>query len=179
MFLLLSHEKGQKKCVAGLESGATLVMKVAALLIMGGLVPVPALLATGVALGQDRTPLLQDAEMTTLLLQGERRHIACLLPGARQRSLMKIRSGDPIPLPVEMMLKMVMRRGRPHLTAMDPLRIGGLPRSTQAHLLDPAPGPPSHLPAVTDCASSGLHLLDGCSQSVPTLYWLCLLDQTY
>jgi len=46
--------------------------------------------------------------MITPFLQGERRHITRLLLGAHQRSLMKIR-GDPILLPVEMMLIMVMR----------------------------------------------------------------------
>jgi hypothetical protein len=47
--------------------------------------------------------------MTTLPLQGERKHIEHLLPGARQRSMMKIRSTGPALLPVEMMITMVMR----------------------------------------------------------------------
>ena len=57
----------------------------------------------------DHTLLLQGGEMTTQLLQGERKRTAHLLPGARQRSMMKIRSGGPTLLPVEMMLTMVMR----------------------------------------------------------------------
>jgi hypothetical protein len=114
--------------------------------------------------------------MITLLLQGEGRHNTHLLLGARQRRLMKIR-GDPILLPVEMMLIMVMRRGHPHLTATDPLRTGGLPRSTQARLLDPAPGLwMSLLPAATDCLVTSLVVR---SPSVPTLYRLTLLDPTY
>jgi len=142
------------KCATELESGVTLVMKVAALLIMGGLVPVPALHALhaiGAVLGQDHTHLPRGDEMTTLFLQGERMHSTPLLLDAHQRSLMKIR-GDPILLPVEMMLIMVMRRGRPHLTAMDPLRAGGLPGRTQPRLLDLVPGlRMSLLPAATDC----------------------------
>jgi hypothetical protein len=47
--------------------------------------------------------------MTTLPLQGDRKPIAHLLPGACQRSMMKIRSGGPTLLPVEMMLTMFMR----------------------------------------------------------------------
>jgi len=171
LFLLLSHEKGQMKCAAELESGVTLVMKADALLIMGGLVPVPALHAFGAVLGQDHTHLLQGGEMITPFLQGERRHITRLLLGAHQRSLMKIR-GDPILLPVEMMLIMVMRRGRPHQTATDHLRTGGLPRSSQPRLLDPAPGlPTSLLPAATDCLVTSLVVR---SQSVPILYRLSL-----
>jgi len=66
-------------------------------------------------------PRRRDDYSLSPFLQGERRHITSLLLGAHQRSLMKIR-GDPILLPVEMMLIMVMRRGRPHQTATDHLR---------------------------------------------------------
>ena len=45
----------------------------------------------------------------------------------------------------------VFTGGRPHQTATDHLRTGGLPRSSQPRLLDPAPGlPTSLLPAATD-----------------------------
>jgi len=46
----------------------------------------------------------------------------------------------------------VFTGGRPHLTAMDPLRAGGLPGRTQPRLLDLVPGlRMSLLPAATDC----------------------------
>ncbi|TVU04891.1 hypothetical protein EJB05_48032, partial [Eragrostis curvula] len=112
-----SHENGQKKCAVELESGVILVMKGVVLLIMGGPVHVPALLVTADGPGQGHTLLHQDAEMTILLPREERNRIGHLLPGVSQKSLMKIKSGDPILQPVEMML---MRRGHPHLTAMDP-----------------------------------------------------------
>uniref|UniRef100_A0A0A9AAE9 Uncharacterized protein n=1 Tax=Arundo donax TaxID=35708 RepID=A0A0A9AAE9_ARUDO len=118
-------------------------MKGAALLIMeGDLVPVPALLAIGAVLGQ--------GVMTTPLPRGERRHIVHLLPGVCQKSMMKITSGDPILLPVEMMLIMVMRRGPPHQTVTDPLHTGGLPGSTRDHLQDPGSRSADGSPARSD-----------------------------
>lgn len=132
-------------------------MKVAGLLTMVGLVL--ALLAIGAVLGRDHTLLLQGGGMTTLPLQGDRKPIAHLLPGACQRSMMKIRSGGPTLLPVEMMLTMFMRRGRPQQTAMDLLCTAGPPRSTRAHLLDPAPGPPTNLLLpVTDRPMDGYNM---------------------
>ena len=117
-------------------------MKGAVPLIMGGLVPVhvpshPALVAV---LGRGHTLLLQDGEMTTLLPHGERSLTAQNLPCVIQKNMKKI-SGDPIPPPVGMvtnvMLIMVMRRGRHRLTVMDPLHAGERP---QDRLQDPAPG---------------------------------------
>ena len=66
----------------------------------------------------------------------------------------------------------VFTEGRPHQTATDHLRTGGLPRSSQPRLLDPAPGlPTSLLPAATDCLVTSLVVR---SQSVPILYRLSL-----
>ena len=155
MFLLLSRGKGQRKCAVELESGVTLETKGAALHIMGGLVPVLALPTIEVVHGQGHTLLLQDGEMTTQLPHRERIRTPQNLLGVSQKNMMKRRSGDPTLLPVEMatlaMLITVMRRGRPHLTAMDPLHTGGLLGTPQGRLQDPALGPPMFpLPAATD-----------------------------
>uniref|UniRef100_A0A0D9Y0M6 RRM domain-containing protein n=1 Tax=Leersia perrieri TaxID=77586 RepID=A0A0D9Y0M6_9ORYZ len=100
------------------------------------------------------TPLLQDGEMTIQLPHRERTRTQNLL-GVSQKNMMETRSGDHTLLPVEMatlvMLITVMRRGRPHLTATDPLHNGGRPGPPPDRLLDHAPGPPMFLPpAATD-----------------------------
>uniref|UniRef100_A0A0E0MNU7 RRM domain-containing protein n=1 Tax=Oryza punctata TaxID=4537 RepID=A0A0E0MNU7_ORYPU len=121
----------------------------------GGLVPVLVLLAIEVVHGQGHTLLLQDGEMTTQLPHRERIRTPQNLLGVSQKNMMKTRSGDPTLLPVEMvtlvMLITVMRRGRPHLTAMDPLHTGGHLDTPQGRLQDPALGPLMFpLPAATD-----------------------------
>ena len=144
-------------CAIELESGGILVMKGVVLPIMGDPVPVPAPAPRAIEAVQHQghSLLLQDDEMTTLLPHGERRHIAQSLPGVSQKNMKKTRSGDPILPPVEMatnmMLIMLLRRGRHHLAVTDPLHTGGCPGNPRNRLRGPAPGPPTGLPpAVTD-----------------------------
>jgi len=133
-------------------------MKVAVHLSMGGPVRVhaqspPALVVVAV-LGRGHTLLLREGEMTTLLRPGEGRLAAQNLLYAIQKKLKKT-SGDPILLLLGMvtnvMLIMVMRRGRQPQIVMDPLHAVGHPGHLQDRLQGPAPGPPTLLPpAVTD-----------------------------
>ncbi|KAM0874624.1 hypothetical protein ACQ4PT_037314 [Festuca glaucescens] len=121
------------------------------ILVMGGLVPVPVhaptLLAIVAVLGQGRTLLLQDAEMTTLLLHQD--HITHDLPDVRQKG-MKTTSGGPIHLPVEVVASM-MERGRHHRTVTDHLHAVGRAGNPQNHLRGHAQGPLMLLlPAATD-----------------------------
>lgn len=149
MYLQLSHGKGQRICAVELESGGILeVRKGAVPPIMVGPVPVhaPSPHDLGVAvLGQGRTLLLQDGEMTTQLPHGEGSLIVQNLLSVIQKKMKKA-SGDPILLLAGMvtnvMLIMIMRRGRPHLTVMDLLHAGGHPPGhPQDRPQDPAPGP--------------------------------------
>jgi len=131
-------------------------MTAAVRLIMGGLDRVhaqspPALVVVAV-LGQGHTLLLLDGEMTTLLHHGVGSLTAQNHLCAIQKNMKT--SGDPILLPAMMvtnvMVIMVMRRGRHRLTVMD-LHARGRPGHLLDRLQDPAPGLLTLLPpAVTD-----------------------------
>lgn len=144
-------------------------MKAAVRLTMGDLVRVhahsPLALVVVAVLGQGHTLLLLEGEMTTLLHHGEgiltAQNLLCVI----QKNMEKT-SGNPILLLVgkvtNVMLIMVMIRGRQPQTVMGPLHAVGQPGQLQVHLQDPAlgprrPPPPTvtdkQLPLATICSS--------------------------
>ncbi|KAM0925439.1 hypothetical protein ACQ4PT_004188 [Festuca glaucescens] len=136
------------------------VMKAAVRLTMGDLVRVrvhahsPLALVVVAVLGQGHTLLLLEGEMTTLLHHGEGILTAQNLLCAIQKNMEKI-SGDPILLlagkVTNVMLIMVMIRGRQPQTVMDPHHAVGHPGQLQVHPQDRALGPPRPPPpTVTD-----------------------------